>query len=86
MRAKERRPCLAIRRLVNARWDRRKGGKAQQCMTWRARIKRGRDRDTPSQSLSQFTDLRYKAIIWDPNFVKKVGTFFGLGTQLKRMK
>ena len=41
---------------------------------------------TRALSLDQSTDFRYKATILDPNFVKKVGTFFGLGTQLKRMK
>ena len=43
-------------------------------------------RSTAALSLDQSTDLRYKATILVPNFVKKVGTFFGLGTQLKRMK
>ena len=41
---------------------------------------------TAALSLDQSTDLRYKATILVPNFVKKVGTFFGSRTQLKRMK
>ena len=41
---------------------------------------------TRLQSLVQNLEVRYKATILVPNFVKKVGTFFGLGTQLKRMK
>ena len=41
---------------------------------------------TRALSLSQLTDLRYKATILVPNFVKKVGTFFGSRILLKRMK
>ena len=63
--------------------DRRKEGSSEQLNEC---LPTGSIGSTRALSLDQSTDFRYKATILVPNFVKKVGTFFGFGTQLKRMK
>ena len=46
----------------------------------------GRHTPTRAELMNHCTDLRYKSTVLDPNFVKKVGTFFGSRTQLKCTK
>ena len=60
MRAKERRPCLAIRRLVNARWDRREEEKWEgPAVHDRARMKRGSDESDGQPSGEAATFVYY---------------------------